>query len=1024
MRTKNILLLLCFVFLSHTDAQTAKGRIAFFIADGFPTSDAPIIDDNIKMEIAREYNADVLNSVKSINERLNVSNYDLLILAYGSAFPLDCWQTINNFLNFGGSLVYLGGSPFYQPVLWKDSSWVKGIPQQTFARQLLIGPSEKIKVNSASFYSANNMYPLNGFELKRNELPIPQTVYELTVRFTSKKDFQIEDGSSGPREAIMRPLLHITNKEDLPFASPLVEIDRLQGDNAGARWIFSANDSEHSESIIKRLIDRALEGAVELQANPVFASTFKGEIPLIRVNLFQPKNKNPQSVSIELSVRNEENKIIFNKKTDLSGTVDFKTATIAIQPSSKLKEGFYQVEIVATSLKNQSAKINSGFWIWDSRLAFSSPEISVSADWLRKNGAVFPVIGTTYMASDVHRKFLFEPNPSVWDNDFKLMKSSGINYVRTGFWNSWSRMMIDRGAIDESVLRAIDAYIMTAAKHNIVVCFTFFAFTPPLNGGTNPYLDPRALEWQRTFISLIAKRYKDTNWIHFDLINEPSYSPPNDIWKNSPIGDQYEKNAWAKWISKKHKLNSSGIQNLWRDAKGNIYSVPSESELSYRIYKEDRRPRKALDFNLFTQDIVNGWADTLNKTIKAANNALVTLGQDEGGTSNRPSPQFHYTALDYTSVHTWWNNDDLLWDGLITKSPGKPNLISETGLMRLEDIDGNPWRSPETALQLLDRKFASGFAARGAGVVQWAWNINPYMPIDNEAVIGFFRPDGTAKKEIEVIKKYSTFFEQIKSRLEDFQEPEVIVVIPHSKIFSGRKNGDFSTRRVVRAFTDHLGIIPYLISEYKLTRERLSKSKLVVVPSVEFLDDSCADIIFDASLNGTKILFTGSLEGNAYGEITDNIIKLGLDNSSKPVSLFEKYDSPIGSEKNEHSITFDNQQSEFIKKCNAAKFYSSGNIFHEPLPLELAREKEPLTDLLKNGLIMSGSAYLFNESPVSTNILDMQNHALVILMNESSGDATRELKINNYNFRFNIGAGCSSLLLIEKKSGKIIAETN
>lgn len=1024
MRTINIFLLLCFVFLSHMNAQLSKGRIAFFIADGFPTADAPVIDDSIKMKIAGEYSADVLNSVKSINERLSVSNYDLLILAYGSAFPLDCWQTINNFLNFGGSLVYIGGSPFYQPVLWKDSTWAKGIPQQSFARQLLIGPSEKIKVNSTSFYSAHKILPLNSFELNGNEFGIPQIVYEMTVRFTTKKDFQMEDGSSGPREAIMRPLIHITNNETLPFAAPLVEIDRLQGDNAGARWIFSANDSEHSEIIIKRIIDRALQGAIELTANPVFASTFKGEIPLIRVNLFQPKNKEPKSISIELSVKNEENKIIFNKKMDLSGNIDFKTATVAIQTSSKLKEGFYLTEIVATNLKNQSAKIITGFWIWDSNLAFSSPEISVSDDWIRRGGNVFPVIGTTYMASDVHRKFLFEPNPSVWNDDFRLMKASGINYVRTGFWNSWSRIMLDRGAIDESVLRALDAYVMTAAKHNIVVCFTFFAFTPPLNGGTNPYLDPRAIEWQKAFVTLIANRYKNNNWIHFDLINEPSYSPPNDIWKNSPIGDQYEKNAWAKWLSNKHKLNSSGLQNLWRDAKGDIFFVPSESELAYRIYKEDRRPRKALDFNLFTQDIVTGWADTLNKTIKAVNNALVTLGQDEGGTSNRPSPQFHYTAVDYTSVHTWWNNDDLLWDGLITKAPDKPNLVSETGLMRLEDIDGNPWRSHETTSQLLDRKFATGFAARGAGVVQWAWNINPYMPIDNESVIGFFRPDGTAKSEIEVLNKYSTFFEQIKSRLEDFNEPEVIVLIPHSKIFSGRKNGEISTRRIVRAFTDHLGITPYLISEYKLSYKQLSKAKLVVVPSVEFLDDECADILYNASLNGTKILFTGLVEGNAYGEFTYNISKLGLDNRSKPVSLFEKYISLTGSENDEYPITFDNQQSEFIKKCSAEMFYSNGNIFHEPLPVELAREKEPLIELLKNGLKLSGIEYLFNETPLSTNILDMMNHALVICMNESSIDATRDLKINNYNLRFNIGAGRSNLFLIEKNSGKIIAETN
>ncbi len=79
-------------------------------------------------------------------------------------------------------------------------------------------------------------------------------------------------------------------------------------------------------------------------------------------------------------------------------------------------------------------------------------------------------------------------------------------------------------------------------------------------------------------------------------------------------------------------------------------------------------------------------------------------------------------------------NDDLLWDGLITKVPEKPNLVSETGLMRLEDIDGEAWRSPSIARNLLDRKFGLGFASRGAGIVQWAWNINPYMPIELDSL--------------------------------------------------------------------------------------------------------------------------------------------------------------------------------------------------------------------------------------------------------------------------------------------------
>ena len=111
------------------------------------------------------------------------------------------------------------------------------------------------------------------------------------------------------------------------------------------------------------------------------------------------------------------------------------------------------------------------------------------------------MVGTTYMASDVHRKFLFEPNPAVWDRDFAYMKRQGINMVRTGLWTAWSRVMLDPGAVDENVLSALDAYVLSAAKNGILVCFNFFAFLPPSYGDSNPYLGPRALEGQRALLA-------------------------------------------------------------------------------------------------------------------------------------------------------------------------------------------------------------------------------------------------------------------------------------------------------------------------------------------------------------------------------------------------------------------------------------------------------------------------------------------------------------------------------------------
>jgi hypothetical protein len=158
----------------------------------------------------------------------------------------------------------------------------------------------------------------------------------------------------------------------------------------------------------------------------------------------------------------------------------------------------------------------------DEPLLAAAPKLSVSRDWLRADGKVMPVVGTTYMASDVHRKFLFEPNPHVWDRDFASMKRQGVNMVRTGLWTAWSRVMLDPGAVDESVLSALDAYVLSAAKNRILVCFSFFAFLPPAYSDANPYLGPRALEGQRALLTMV--RAATAGWA--GCIGTSSTSPP------------------------------------------------------------------------------------------------------------------------------------------------------------------------------------------------------------------------------------------------------------------------------------------------------------------------------------------------------------------------------------------------------------------------------------------------------------------------------------------------------------------
>src|SRR5262245_57938191 len=91
-------------------------RAAGFRAPGFPTVDASPIAPAVLDEALQGLPVQALGSPRELSERLSTRDFDVLVLPYGSAFPLEAWPAIRTFVRGGGGLVVLGGAPFYQPV--------------------------------------------------------------------------------------------------------------------------------------------------------------------------------------------------------------------------------------------------------------------------------------------------------------------------------------------------------------------------------------------------------------------------------------------------------------------------------------------------------------------------------------------------------------------------------------------------------------------------------------------------------------------------------------------------------------------------------------------------------------------------------------------------------------------------------------------------------------------------------------------------------------------------------------------
>jgi hypothetical protein len=342
--------------------------------------------------------------------------------------------------------------------------------------------------------------------------------------------------------------------------------------------------------------------------------------------------------------------------------------------------------------------------------------------------------------------------------------------------------------------------------------------------------------------------------------------------------------------------------------------------------------------------------------------------------------------------------------------------------MSLQDPDGVPWRTPATAADLLDRKFAYAFAGRGAGVIQWAWNVNPYQPIDNEATIGVNRQDGTAKLERDAFARFAAFFEEAAPYLEDFEPEEVALVVPYARLFSGRPGGIDHTKRLVRLLAHRHGVVPQALPDIRLTAEQLRGVKLAIVPVPEMLDEPAARALLEASKAGTKVLITGAVEGDSYGRETPSLEALGVLGDARPVALHET--TGWGSAGASRPVTFDNLAQHWLKRgAKASPSSLAGNVWHEPLPLDFARETEPFDALLGAALRAAGAGTSPGDDGVAVRVLRAPKAILVACVNEAPTAARRTVVVEGRRIEVPVPALRSRLVLLERGAGRVIAAT-
>lgn len=846
-------------------------------------------------------------SVDELNEKLSTDNCRLLINPYGKYFPKDAWRTIIRFLEEGGSILNIGGPLLQYPIRKDDAErWHIEEPQDSYLKEMAL--------NHNCLIPKENIHSLSGATQEYNALAASLKItdsYSLMPRMTDRYDTPSEPGSSGPQDAELQPLVFGLDAAGRKTAAPVIAIKRLLGCFAGGKWVFAnfAIDKDFysgkaAGKIVKMLVDISLNETVDFKVRSSMATYCQGEKPQILIHI---KRFNEKAESFNVNVRlSKDGKIIESSTLKLaaSSTPIYEQLSLKTEPGP----GFY--EISATLEKNGTAieEYKNGFWVRDNKLIESGTPLRCESDYFTKGGKAFPVIGTTYMSGESHRKFLFNPNPYVWDEDFRQMKKMGINTVRTGIWTGIRQIMLDPGFVNESALRAFEAYLHSAFKYDINVIFTFFTFYPEAWSGENPYLSPRSIEAQKEYIAAFAGRFKNAKRLLWDLINEPSFCNPGFMFKTHPNYDDFEKAAWRKWLKEKH-ISINSLAEKWRCTPSEIKdfdnaTLPGKSDFAQSRFNDQFiqpaiRPIKAAEYRLFAEESFTEWASEMYRTIRAAgSNALVTVGlQGEKGLVEDPDPQIFSSAIDFTCMHSWILNDDLLTDSLMAKVPSKPLVIGETGVMYQENIDGKVRDSEEDDKKIFERKLAYAFGCNAAGAIQWQWESNVYKKIHHETAL--LRSDMTEKPQTEAMWLTAAFLKFSEAFFTEREIEDICVVIPESHMFSAKDTVINSMQKALKALHSCCGRQAYCIGEKNLSAIKRPPA-FMILPSARIFSNEGWSELMKFVASGTTLLVTGPVEKDEYWMDAAN--RLPLDPKMKSIAVARDESIFVGNEK--VSMTF------------------------------------------------------------------------------------------------------------------------
>ena len=1009
-------------------ATVLQGKVIVFWRDGFPTIESQAVSQqSLSKALSARDQTVIFNNLQNASVLANPQPSDLLVMPYGSGLPISAWPAIHEFLRNGASLLVLGGRPFRIPVSDANGSLSAQAAEDGYLRDLGIVHTYEAPQTGNLVFGWRDGY---GF------MP--------SVRLNAQKYFVLEGRLDG--------LAYMRNADGEKVASPAVVVNHSgveSGDMLGSRWVFldfqpqpGFWDSADGIALLRTAADYARAGATLFSIETPSAVLRPGEAASAIVhfrNVLDQRLGHSSGGEVRLQLRSGQH-VIASKIVNCTGD----TTDTNIQFPATLAPGLYTLS--GTYFKDDAALefTENAFWVEDKRAVQSGPKLGVSGDFLTRNGQPFFPFGTNYFTTEENGWDFSGPrNAAVWERDFAEMEKHGVSFVRTGVWGGQLKFLSGpEGGVPERFLRNVEGYLLCAQHHHIAVDFTFFAFDPQTTfrigetapaaslPGANPYLDPVTIRAEQNYVLSIVDRFKNVPYLCWDLINEPSFSSPSHLWHgNTPNGDPAELRAWHEWLRDNYKTTAA-LASAWNVAADQFNGfdsvpLPTEADLTFNLEHGQVGQVRAIDYNLFAQDMFGRWVKTMVSAIRlAGSEQLIDVGQDEGGVENRVLNQFYANAgLSFTTNHTYRQNSALLWDSLAAKVPGIPNMVGETGYQPIIYPNGD-WHFDElTGAGLIERKWANGFAGATSGALSWDWA--------REIYFGIKRSDGSDKIWEDMMRDMGRFAEKAASAATGVIQPEVAIVLPQSLQLSVFNPLAIAAQQnCVRALYGYARSEAYMIGEDQL--DHLGNPKLILLSSPWILNQSAWETLIQKVNDGAVLLVTGRFDQDPHFRPTDRAAVLNI--GYQPAQLFTR-DNDIAWPSGAAHLTYEGTLTDFLPRATFAgnqtfieKPFGRGKLLLCAFPLELNKNVEAVAEVYQYALTQAGVKAVYTSTVKNSGVLICPTqfpHATLYVLTSETGESAISFtdERSGKQFSGSLQPGRAALLLVGEK-GDLLASYN